>query len=431
MTSGSLDYRFARPDEIPALARLVTHSFPGAARPASWWEEQLRTPVYGGGPDTVLVAEEALGAGAGEGHGGAAAGDVVGLCQIHPLRQWIGGEALPVAGIGTVTVSPAHRRRGAAGALVTAALRAARSRGDVASALYPFREQFYRGLGYGRAGAVLQYQVPAAALPDAPERLRVELLESAPAQAEALALYGRWARAETGQLERGDALWRVLCTLPDRVLAGYRAPGGVLEGYALAVYRTDLPPPQRFLEVEELVWTTTAARRGLYAWLASLADQWPALLLRALPWHGLGDWLAEARLPYWSAPGWGLWAPAATLLHGPMFRIVDVPGAWSRRRVAAETTSLAVRVELTDAQLPENGGAWRLVLEGDSVEVERDGKADCTLRCDVATLSRLYIGSLTAAAARAAGLLELDGADRLRELDAALRLPEAWTYDRF
>jgi predicted acetyltransferase len=108
---------------------------------------------------------------------------------------------------------------------------------------------------------------------------------------------------------------------------------------------------------------------------------------------------------------------------------VDMAAAWSRRRVAAGT-SLTIGVDVTDAQLPENGGAWRLVLEGGGITAERGGAADCTLRLDISTLSRLYIGSLTATAALAAGLLEAGGS-ALCEVDEALALPEAWTFDRF
>jgi predicted acetyltransferase len=414
--SQTLSYRFARGAEIPDLARLAAHSFPGGGRTVAWWEEQLRAPVYGGGAETVLLGETA-------------AGEPAALCQIHPLRQWVGGEALPVAGVGTVTVSPAYRRRGLGVALMTAALRWARERGDVASALYPFRTAFYRKLGYGHAGDAVQYQVAAQTLPDAPERAGVELLEEPAERAAALELYNRWAKGQTGQLLRGERLWTLLCTLPDRVLVGYRGGGGELEGYALAVYRTDLAPPQRFLEVEELAWTTAAARRALYAWVGSMGDQWAQVLLRALPSQRLGDWISEPRLPHWSAPGWGLWVPSATLLAGPMFRIVDMAAAWSRRRVAAGT-SLTIGVDVTDAQLPENGGAWRLVLEGGGITAERGGAADCTLRLDISTLSRLYIGSLTATAALAAGLLEAGGS-ALCEVDEALALPEAWTFDRF
>jgi predicted acetyltransferase len=458
--SDSLQYRFADDADVAAAARLAAHSFPGAPRSVEWWDAQLRDPHYGGGADTLLIGE----------HGGA----IAAALQLHRLRQWTGGRALATAGIGSVSISPAHRRRGLAAQLVTAALRAAHERGDAASLLYPFRVGFYQRLGYGRAGSVLQYLVPASALAESPERRQVELLETDDARGEALALYNDWARAQNGQLERGARVWRAVTDAAgatagatagasrragssrgsaggapagaDGLLAGWRSATGGLEGYALARYRTDLAPPQRYLEVEELVWSTPAARRGLYAWLASLADQWPRLLLRALPAHRLGDWLDEPRLPHAAAPGWRLWEPEAVLLAGPMFRLVNMQQAWEGRPAAAGVPTAAgasagapaaadatasVCLEVTDAQLPHNSGTWCLTFSDGAAHIQRGGHADITLRLGIDTLSRIFIGALAPSAALDAGLLECDRPDRLHRLDGVLALTEPWTFDRF
>jgi predicted acetyltransferase len=412
----ALRYRFASGDEIPALARLAAHSFPGAVRTPAYWLDYLAAPVFGGGVETLFVGSDDRGFAA--------------LLQLHPLRQWIGGAGLPCAGVGTVVISPAHRRRGLGAELVRAALIAALERGDIVSALYPFRSAFYGRLGYGAAGEALQWQVAPEMLPDAAERRCVAMLESAAERAEARALYNRWIRGQNGQMERGAELWERLLTTHDRALAGYRSHGGRLEGYALVTYRADAPARERALEVDELVWTTPAARHGLFAWLASLGDQWHQLLLRGLPAHRIGDWLREPRLPAGSAPAWGLWAGAATLLMGPMFRLLDARAAWEQRGVAADA-DLTVALEVSDEQIPRNASSWRLALRHGSVAVEDPGRADVTIRTGIATLSRLYAAALTPTAAFEAGLLECDGAGRLPALDAALALPEPWTFDRF
>lgn len=412
----TLNYRFASPDDVPAAVQLVRHSFPGPSRPPEWWSEQLRDPRHGGGPEVLFLGEDA--------------GRIVAGLQLHRFQQWISGEAMPCAGVGTVTIAPTHRKRGLAAELMTMALRAARERGDIVSALYPFRTSFYRKLGYGNADEALQYQVPPEVLPDSEERLRVELLQSDESRAEALRLFNDWAATQTGQMVREARVWDHLCTMPDRGLVGYRAASGALEGYALVFYRADLPPQNRFLEVEELVWTSTAARRGLYAWLASLGDQWQQILIRALPSQRLGDWIREPRLPWGAAPTWSLWNPAATLLMGTMFRLVDVEGALARRRIAT-TISLSFTVQLRDTAIAENDGAWRVTMEAGRVRLERSAAGDADLSLDVSTLSRLFIASLPATAALEARLLECSRPELLPALDTALALPEPWTFHRF
>jgi predicted acetyltransferase len=411
----SLTYRFAKPDELPEISRLVTHSFPGANRPLAQVTEQLRDPVIGGGVESLFIAENKARPAA--------------ALHLYPLRQWIGGELIPVAGVGMVTVSPTHRKQRVAGDLMTHALRAAHERGDLGSALYPFRVSFYQKLGYGQAGVAEQFLIPPDGLPDSQERLRIELLDQEASQREALELYQRWAVTQTGQLQRNERLWAELCTVQDRALVGYRAEGGALEGYALVIYRTDLPRPRRYLEVDEMVWTSGASRRGLYAWLASLNDQWERILIRELPSQRLGDWIREPRLPPDSAPPWRLYAAGATLLFGPMFRIVNLESAWQQRRVA-DAKAVAIGFDVVDEQIEENRGKWRLTFEHGRVAIDQKA-AQANIRLNVSTLSRLYIGSLSPRAALAAGLLECDRPEVLDPLGQLLALPEPWTFDRF
>jgi predicted acetyltransferase len=407
-------FRLVRDEEISEAARLVGHSFVG--RTQEYLEDFLRNGPYGG-PEVLWVGEED--------------GRLTSACHLLSFHQWVGGARLPIMGLAMVSVSPVHRRRRVAGRLVTAGLRHALERGDVASALYPFRVGFYQDLGYGLAGDAHQYLLPPEQFPDSPERLRVQLVHSEEDRREVRELYERWAPQQNGQLERHDGHWRRLWE-GERAGMIYRGEHGEPEGYAIVRYRTDLQPVERFLEVEERVWLTPAARRAMYAWLGTLGDQWRLIAYRAHPDEGLAEVVREPRLPLGSAPGWGIWFPSATLLVGPMFRILDLPGAWAERRVAPET-ALTVGLEVHDAQLPENAGPWRLRLEHGRVAVERSTASgvDVSLRLPVDVLSRLFIGALTPSAAAEVGLVECDRPERLTALDAALRLPRPWTFDRF
>jgi predicted acetyltransferase len=408
-------FRFAREEELSDLAAMVGHSFVG--RPQEKVEEILGRGSLGG-LEVLWVGEEAD-------------GRVTSACHLLRLEQWFGGAKLPTMGLAMVAVSPARRRRGVAGRLVTAGLRHARERGDALSALYPFRIRFYEGLGYGLAGEAHQYMVPPENLPDAPDRARVEMVRSDADRDAVRLVYDRWAPRENGQLVRREGNWKRAW---ENASAGavYRDEHGEPQGYALLRYRTDLPPESRFLDVEERAWLTPAARRGILAWLGTLGDQWRLVAYRAHPEEGFADGVREPRLPPGSAPGWGLWFPAATLLVGPMVRILDMEAAWSARRVATDA-DLTVGLEVADEAVPENAGAWRLRLEGGAVSVERSaaGGVDVTLRLKISTLSRIFAGAMSPTAAVDHGIAEADRADRLAALDAALRMRRPWTFDRF
>jgi predicted acetyltransferase len=411
-------FRPARWDEISEVARLEAHSFPSTTRGIGWWKDFLVGGAYGG-LEALWVGEES--------------GRLVAACQLLWLRQWIGGVPIRVMGLASVAIAPTHRRRGLAGRLLTAGFAHARERGDVGTALYPFRASYYQQLGYGLAGEAHQYQVPPQVLPDAPEeRCRVRLVDSEEDFRAMRAVYDAGARLQTGQLERTERMWSQAWSGDHRAAVVYRGEGGAAEGYAIVRYRADLPITERFLEVEERIWLTLGAQRGIYAWLSSLGDQWRELVYRAHPEEGFGDRLNEPRLPPLSAPDWGLWFPSATLLRGPMFRLLDVPGALAVRTLAEEV-ALTVALHVEDRQIPENRGPWRVRLEGGSMEVEpyRGGPVDASLALPVDTLSRIYIGAIQPWQAVAGGWATIDRPEVVPVLDSALRAPAPWMFDRF
>jgi predicted acetyltransferase len=412
-------FRPALPEEVEEVARLMAHSFPAAGRTHRWWEEFVTAGPHGG-LESLWVAEHQ--------------GRLVGACQLLWLRQWIGGVAMPVMGLAGVAIAPTHRRRGLAGRMLTAGFDHARERGDVGSALYPFRASFYEDLGYGLAGEAHQYQLPPGLLPDdKQERMRVQLVDGPEAEAAMHRVYAEAAqRLQTGQLDRTPRTWGKSWGEADQAAVVYWGEGGEPEGYCIVRYRADLPANIRFLEVEERAWLTLAAQRGIYGWLSSLGDQWRELVYRAHPEEGFGDRISEPRLPLLSAPSWRLWFPSATLLRGPMFRVLDVPDALSLRSVAPDA-ELTLRLEVEDGQVPENRGPWLMQMEGGLIDVEpyAGGAVDASLTIPVDTLSRIFIGALTPWQAVNGGLAEIDRPGLLKALDLALAVPKPWTFDRF
>jgi predicted acetyltransferase len=412
-------FRPARPDEIDDVARLEAHSFPAPDRGHEWWEDFLLNGPHGG-LEALWVAEER--------------GRLVGACQLHWMRQWISGVPMRVMGLGSVAIAPTHRKRGLATRLLIAGFEHARERGDVASALYPFRASFYESLGYGLAGEAHQYQVPPALLPDdKQERMRVRMVDGEADEAAMRSIYREAAqRLQTGQLERTERNWRQVWRRDDLAAVLYWGESGEAEGYAIVRYRADLPVDRRFIELEERVWLTLPAQRGIYAWLSSLGDQWREVVYRAHPEEGFGDRLSEPRLPLLSAPSWGLWFPSATLLRGPMFRVLDMPEALKLRRLAMDCEMTLV-LEVDDEQIPENRGPWRVHLEGRHIDVERytGGHTDATLRLPVDTLSRIFIGAIAPWQAVAGGLAVMDNPALVLRLDQAMSVPKPWMFDRF
>ncbi|MGI9189763.1 MAG: GNAT family N-acetyltransferase [Longimicrobiaceae bacterium] len=403
--------------DVDEAARIMTHSFPGATRGFDWWREGLTEGPHSG-IESLWVGEED--------------GRIVAVCQLHPMRQWIGGREIPLMGLGSVAIAPTHRRRGLGKRLVAAGMAHARERGEMASALYPFRVGFYARLGYGLAGEALQYRFAPDVLVADPPKAGLHLVQGDDDFAELRKVYAAWARRQTGQLVRTERSWRGAWGGEDRAAVICRGADGEPEGYAIVRYRTDLPPGERFLEVEERAWLTDAAQRAIYGWLATLGDQWREIVYRAHAEEGFGDRLEEPRLPSGSAPGWGLWYASATLLRGPMFRLLDVAKALRMRSVAGDG-ELRLLLRVDDPQIAENRGPWLMELRDEEIRVEPHGggTADAELEMGIGTLSRIYVGALTPTEAVTAGTARVDRQQVVERLDSAFAVPRPWTFDRF
>lgn len=410
-------FRPARPDEVDAVAAVVSHSFPSPDRGRGWWRDYLIRGPHGG-PSSIWIAEDG--------------GEIAGACLLLSMRQWISGVAMPMMGLGVVTTALTHRRRGVAGRMVEAGLRKARERGDLVSALYPFRVAYYGGLGYGLAGETHRYVLPPTSLPDSPDDRRRMRLVRTPADRKTLQeLYARGARLQTGQVERSEHAWGYVLEGDERAALLYVAEGGQAEGYVVVRYRADLPITDRLLEVEERMWLTPAARRGIYGWLSSMGDQWPRVGYNAHPGERFEDVIAEPRLPPGAAGGWHLWFPSATLLRGPMFRLLNVPAALSARNYAL-VDDFAVELTVDDPQLPANSGPWRVAVSGGRARVEESGgPADATVRIPVRELSRVFVGALRLTDAIADGTASIDDPLLARTIDSAFDVPQPWTFERF
>ncbi|MBO0839515.1 MAG: GNAT family N-acetyltransferase, partial [Sciscionella sp.] len=78
--------------------------------------------------------------------------ELIGFLRMWDMRQYFGGRAVPMGGVGSVAVEPHARGRGVASSLLRKALRSMREAGQCLSALYPATPPLYRSLGWENAG---------------------------------------------------------------------------------------------------------------------------------------------------------------------------------------------------------------------------------------------------------------------------------------
>lgn len=336
--------REAEEADVGPLAELWALSFPGE-RTVAERVDALRSGGPFGGLETCRIAESG--------------GRVAGAFRLYELTLHLFGRAIPTLGVAAVAVAPEFRRRGLGAAMCRAALRIGRERGDLFSALYPFRVDFYARMGYALAGSFHRYRFPPASLPLFDGWDRVVRLPRDERGARLAALHEALLPRSHGMAARSGKGW-VFLDAEDVIAVGVPASddGVGLSGYMIVESGPDRSGAGAALRVRELLAAEPDAYRALLGWISAQRDQWRTVTYDALPGERLEQVLTHPRLPG-SGRSRGLWFSAATILRGPMVRILDVPALLERLGWEAGSA-----LGIHDPELPENSGRWTMTEDG-------------------------------------------------------------------
>ncbi|MSR22104.1 MAG: GNAT family N-acetyltransferase [Gemmatimonadetes bacterium] len=343
MPSDLTRLRPAEERDARSLSELWADAFPGEPRA----EVRLQALLEGTGPygglETCWVAEQGRA--------------IVGGLRFYPLRMHLWGHAFRVQGIASVAVVPAARRQGIGLWMCERAIQIGLQGGAALSALYPFRAAFYERMGYALVGELHRYQFRAADLPELPGSDRVHRLGRKEAARLLPGLYESLLPETHGLVERTPEMWRSVFEQDDPIY-GVSPEGGELRGYFIARGERGRIPDRATLWVRELLAADERAYQALVGWLSVQRDQWRQIRYDALPGEQFHLLLPHPRLPGRPSAR-GLWFPSATLLRGPMLRILDLQQVLEIVRLAEGDT-----LSVSDAQLPENSGRWVGTAEG-------------------------------------------------------------------
>jgi predicted acetyltransferase len=335
-------------------------------------------------------------------------GQIVASMVLYPFQAFVRGQRVPLSGIGSVAVSPEHRRRGVAEALLRAGLRELRQRGDALCGLYAFRGSFYRKLGWGVAEVVHQLAIAPSNLPASEEARRVRRL-LIPDRPHVEALYERVASAGHFALARRPEWWsQRLWGYPGDWVVYEGKRRGQIEGYLHYEVDTGDGPFKLAITLTEFVAATPEAHRGLVGHLASLADQVREIQYAAPADHG---WHALLLTAQNLRPGaeMGTLLDTGNVAHGMMLRVTDVKAALERLPVSpAARGEIALVVD--DPVLTANARGWRVRASEGRLLVRPEpagrGRGAPRLTVPADALGPLFAGTLTPTRAAELGMVD-------------------------
>lgn len=352
----------------------------------------------------------------------AAAGDP----PVATINGWttpmsVPGSTVEMWAISSVTVAATHRRRGIARALLEGELRAAAAHGVPLAGLTVSEATIYGRYGFASAVPVARIAVDtrragwASPMPEG----RLEYLEGETLQRMLGSVHEKARQRRAGTIAGWDWRWTRAAGLVPGDSSGASVRGVAFRDADDAVrgvmaYRlAEIRGAFRFrLEVRNLVAETDEAERALWGFAVQhdLVDEVSADLR---PVDDPLPWLVRDRR-----------GVTVTVHDHGWLRILDVTAALQARTYRA---LLDVVLDVSDP-LGFAAGRWRLAVEGGRASVSDAGDAAADASLNVAELSALYAGGVSAATLRAAGLIDAN-AETTAALDDAFRTVEAPVLD--
>ena len=334
-----------------------------------------------------------------------------------------GGASCDAWAISAVTVSPTHRRRGIARALLEGELRAAHAQGCPIAVLTVSEATIYTRYGFAPTAMIANLSVDTKRISWAgPEaKGRVHFVSPDTLYADGRALVDAAHRATPGMIEMDDLHWRGALGLagdPETAKSlrcvRYDDDRGTPTGFA--VYRVDESSEDagRTLEVSLLMALTDDASAGLWRFLieTDLVDTVTAPLRRVdepLPWQ-----LSDPRSVTKTVERDHLWS-----------RILDIPAVLESRTYAtAGTVELAV-----SDPLGFTAGTYLLVVDdaGRATVTSGDAGSQASahrVRLSINELSAIASGGVSAVMLARAGRVH-GASEAVDALDTLFRTPTA------
>jgi Predicted acetyltransferase involved in intracellular survival and related acetyltransferases len=342
-----------------------------------------------------------------------------GLMQLYDFTMNYDGTDVGMGGVGMVAVDFYHKKAKVAKELIEFYLRYYREREVPFAALYPFRPDFYKQMGFGYGTKMNQYNLLPAALPSKGNRKAVRPLQSSEKEQIAECYMRAYAKNHGLFAKVAKDFNRIFENSAFRVL-GYERDGE-LRGFSVFQFLSDPATRTNDLEIYEFVYEDRDALAALLAFYNSQADQIKRIRFNSQDPH-FHHLLSDI-----SDGGNMVVRPIAHQSNragvAVMYRVIDTAGAFealSEHNFGNQ--NLTVKFAIRDTFLPENAVPVTVRFsDGKPSVLGSDAAYDCEVSLDIAEFSSLFMGVVPFTMLHLYGLAEISDESQIAAVDALFR----------
>lgn len=339
-------------------------------------------------------------------------GEVIGAITLFPAQMWLSGVPISVGAITGVAVLPQFQRKGVAGKIMDFSIVRMVAEGRAMSVLFPHSHKYYRQFGFGTMGDLHAYRINPHNLTVFAEGHRVRAFTPADLPMMRVMYKGQltW---HNGWFTRSNDWWdKIVAQTPNIMVFDN---DGTIEGY----YTYDLQTGkagERVLYLKEFFAAEDQAYRGLIGYLAA-QNEADVIEYLAPPDTPLRHSLRQPKADDAQNRGY-IFNDLCHVTPGPVARIINLSTALTKRFYARHMSGERV-LRVSDPLIPTNEEPllFRLV-DGRAETRSADGRKT-QIETDIATMTQILCGYLTAQDARRLGRLQANE-DTCSWLDKAI-----------
>jgi predicted acetyltransferase len=299
---------------------------------------------------------------------------------------------VPTGGGGFLAVDLVHKKEKVARELMNFFIRHYRDRGYPLAALYPFRPDFYRKMGFGYGTKVNKYLIKPSDLPRGNSKKHIRSLKKEDFRA-MHACYDRYAAKTHGMFKRCK-YESMRLGWQNVQIVGY-VNRNRIEGYVVFSFKSGREDNFIFndIHISEFIYENREAFSELMTFLHTQADQ-----INQIVFPTQHDYFHYLPLDPRNGTN-NMTGPVAHETNaqgiGIMYRVLDIPGLFrTLRKHSFGDQDLKLKLTVVDSFLKENSGSYYIHFVDGKPHLKRTRDFEVEIELDVADFSSLVLGTV-------------------------------------
>jgi predicted acetyltransferase len=341
--------------------------------------------------------------------------DLLGCMRIHDFEMNLFSKIIPIGGVGQVAVDLLHKKERVAKELIDHFYNIFLEKDVHIVALYPFRPDFYKKMGFGYGPQMYQYLIEPSSFPKGPTKQHIKYV-SEQDQQQVADCYNRIALKKHGMfIKTQSELTAIFKNKQNYIIAVEK--DDYIEGYVVFSFKKQSETNFMLnnMVIKEFIYETPEALLELSTFFNSQADQ-----INRIEWNTQDDnihfFLGDVRngsnhlIP-------SVYHANAVVGIGLMYRIINVRGFFQELKTHNfNNSNMTVKLTVSDSLLAENNQTIILQAVDGYIEMIENESYDVEMIIDIAELSSLMMGVVTVQDLFTLGKVKISDSQHLQAL---------------